>query len=254
MLDLPATIDDALPSMSVASMQRRQLLGGLGLVGLHGLWGCGALQAGLEPMHPFSGPTEAAVLRVTHDSYSVSHPRQHATLRLASGEQVARCEMAGDFGERLVIAEREGETIVVQEFDIRVKTEAMRGVAPVSPNVRARGKVAYSRLDRYEMERHQPEGRGVLKESSDVRVPIHFDMTIITLNYPQAQMQIWLEHLHRAYQVLWDDVSALHAAVSYSYYAFGKREFNLIRAVGLPEQQEWRALQALLIAKLIVGD
>ena len=212
------------------------------------------MQAGLEPMHPFSGPTENAVLRVTHDSYSVPHPRQHATLRLANGKPVARFELAGDFGERFVIAEEDDATIVVQEFDVRVKTEAMRSVEPVGPNVQVRGKISYSRLDRFEMERHRPEGRGVLEESSAVRVPIHFDMTIITLSYPDAEMQIWLEHLNRAYQVLWDGVSALHAAVSYSYYAFGKREFNLIRAVGLPKQKEWRALQALLVAKLIVGD
>ena len=205
-------------------------------------------------MQPFSGPTETAILRVIHDSYSVPRPRQHATLRLANGKHVARFEMAGDFGERLVIAEREDATIVVQEFDVRVKTEAVGGVEPVGRNVRARGKVSYSRLDSYEMERHQPEGRGVLEESSEVRVPIHFDMTIITLSYPDAEMQIWLEHLNRAYQVFWDGVSALHAAVSYSYYAFGKREFNLMRAAGLPEPQEWRALQALLMAKLIVGD
>jgi len=95
---------------------------------------------------------------------------------------------------------------------------------------------------------------GAGRPRSLMPAPIHFDGNIITLSYPDAEMQIWMEHFHRAYQVFWDGVSALHAAVSYSYYAFGKREFNLTRAVGLPEQVARRAMQALLMAELIVGD
>lgn len=240
--------------MSFGLVPRRLILGSLSLAGVRGLTGCGTLQIGPSPMQPFDGVTESAILRVTHDSFDVGHPRQHATLRSAGGERLARYSMAGDFGKRIVLERHENTAVVGQQFDVRVESERLGAPNKAKPSARARGRVIYSRLDRWEMERHQPEGRGVLEESSGARVPIHFDFSIVTLGYPAAPMQIWLQHFHREYQVLSEGVSVLYACVNYSYYAFGKREFHVIRSADAPDQLELRAMQAFLIAKLIVGD
>jgi hypothetical protein len=235
-------------------VQRRWMLGSLWILGACSSTGCAALSREISPLRPFSGAIERAKIRVTHDSFDVSHPRQRATVKTARGVAAERFDIEADFGKRVALEQNYDVASVGQEFDVRITSRSTGSANGKGNYTRATGRLVYSTLDRWEMERRDPEGRGQLEESGGVQASLVLEATTMTFGYPDAEIEIWLGSLHREYMVLSEGRSVLFATVSYSYYAFGKREFELIIAADIPPVLRQRALQAFLIAKVIVGD